>query len=196
MRVNFWGVVHGTKAFLPYLHRTDAAHIVNTASIFGAVAVPGQAASTASKFAVRGFAERASGSAACCLAVSTPTSPGNAAPTREAFERRFDALARLTPREAARMILQGVRKNPSWSVATPRHWRCFHRLLPERYPAVLRWSSARMGPAKRSGLARAAARPYPSDRARRVLAAKSRTSRRGRSSPRPRCVRRAARRCA
>jgi NAD(P)-dependent dehydrogenase (short-subunit alcohol dehydrogenase family) len=57
MNINFWGVVHGTKAFLPYLRQVDAAHIVNTSSIFGVIAVPSQSAYNASKFAVRGFTE-------------------------------------------------------------------------------------------------------------------------------------------
>jgi NADP-dependent 3-hydroxy acid dehydrogenase YdfG len=57
MGVNFWGVVHGTKFFLPHLEKEDSAHIVNISSLFGMVAPPGQAAYCASKFAVRGFTE-------------------------------------------------------------------------------------------------------------------------------------------
>ncbi|MBX3299632.1 MAG: SDR family oxidoreductase [Acidobacteria bacterium] len=57
MGVNFWGVVHGTKFFLPYLEKEGSAHIVNISSLFGMVAPPGQAAYCASKFAVRGFTE-------------------------------------------------------------------------------------------------------------------------------------------
>jgi len=57
MNINFWGVVHGTRAFLPHLERQPAAHIVNVSSIFGIIAPAGQAAYCASKFAVRGFSE-------------------------------------------------------------------------------------------------------------------------------------------
>ena len=57
MGVNFWGVVHGTKFFLPYLEKEASAHIVNISSLFGLIAPPGQAAYCASKFAVRGFTE-------------------------------------------------------------------------------------------------------------------------------------------
>lgn len=53
--INFWGVVRMTRAFLPVLHRSDDARIVNLSSIFGLLAPPGQAAYVASKFAVRGF---------------------------------------------------------------------------------------------------------------------------------------------
>ena len=55
MNINFWGVVYGSKAFLPYLEQADEAQIINTASIFGVISVPTQSAYNASKFAVRGF---------------------------------------------------------------------------------------------------------------------------------------------
>ncbi len=57
MNINFWGVVHGTRAFLPHLERQPAAHIINISSIFGIIAPSGQTAYCASKFAVRGFSE-------------------------------------------------------------------------------------------------------------------------------------------
>ena len=55
--INFWGVVHGTKLFLPLLRENRQAHIVNISSIFGIIAPAGQTAYAASKFAVRGFSE-------------------------------------------------------------------------------------------------------------------------------------------
>lgn len=55
MDINFHGVVRMTRAFLPHLRRSDEARIVNVSSIYGIVAPPGQAAYSASKFAVRGF---------------------------------------------------------------------------------------------------------------------------------------------
>lgn len=57
MGVNFWGVVHGTKAFLPHLKATGEGHIVNISSVFGLVGIPSQSAYNAAKFAVRGFTE-------------------------------------------------------------------------------------------------------------------------------------------
>jgi len=57
MNINFWGVVHGTRAFLAHLSTRPAAHIVNISSIFGIIAPAGQTAYCASKFAVRGFSE-------------------------------------------------------------------------------------------------------------------------------------------
>lgn len=57
MDINFWGVVHGTKAFLPYLKDSGEGHVINTSSVFGLMGVPSQSAYNASKFAVRGFTE-------------------------------------------------------------------------------------------------------------------------------------------
>src|SRR5438067_7161246 len=54
MNINFWGVVHSTRGFLPHLSRQREAHIVNISSI---IAPPGQTAYAAAKFAVRGFSE-------------------------------------------------------------------------------------------------------------------------------------------
>lgn len=57
MSINFFGVVRMTRAFLPALHASDDARLVNLSSIFGIIAPPGQTAYVASKFAVRGFSE-------------------------------------------------------------------------------------------------------------------------------------------
>ena len=57
ININFWGVVHGTRAFLPHLARQREAHVVNLSSIFGIISPPGQTAYCAAKFAVRGFSE-------------------------------------------------------------------------------------------------------------------------------------------
>ncbi|MFT6763953.1 MAG: NADP-dependent 3-hydroxy acid dehydrogenase YdfG, partial [Candidatus Aldehydirespiratoraceae bacterium] len=35
MNVNFWGVVHGTQAFLPHLRSAGEGHIINVSSVFG-----------------------------------------------------------------------------------------------------------------------------------------------------------------
>ena len=55
--INFWGVVHGTKAFLPHLKASGEGHVVNTSSVFGLFAQPGMSGYNATKFAVRGFTE-------------------------------------------------------------------------------------------------------------------------------------------
>jgi butyryl-CoA dehydrogenase len=57
MNINFWGVVYGTKAFLPHLKASGEGHIVNLSSVFGLISVPTQSAYNAAKFAVRGFTD-------------------------------------------------------------------------------------------------------------------------------------------
>ena len=57
INVNLWGVVYGTKAFLPHMLKQRSGCIVNVSSVFGLVATPCSAAYTMSKFAVRGLTE-------------------------------------------------------------------------------------------------------------------------------------------
>lgn len=57
MNINFWGVINGTQAFLPYLEESGDGHVVNISSLFGLLSMPTQSAYNASKFAVRGFSE-------------------------------------------------------------------------------------------------------------------------------------------
>jgi hypothetical protein len=57
MDVDFWGVVHGTKEFLPHLIASGDGHIVNISSLFGLMGIPGQTAYNSAKFAVRGLTE-------------------------------------------------------------------------------------------------------------------------------------------
>lgn len=57
MGINFFGVVHGTRAFLPQLLANGECAVVNVSSIFGLIGTPNHADYCASKFAVRGFTE-------------------------------------------------------------------------------------------------------------------------------------------
>src|SRR5690606_3303446 len=57
IQINLWGVIYGTKAFLPHLRASGEGHVINTSSIFGLAAVPLNGAYNATKFAVRGFTE-------------------------------------------------------------------------------------------------------------------------------------------
>ncbi|WP_166298572.1 SDR family NAD(P)-dependent oxidoreductase [Bradyrhizobium sp. 2S1] len=127
--INFWGVVHGTRAFLPQLSRQREAHIVNISSIFGILAPPGQSAYCAAKFAVRGFSEslrhelavanspvRLSvvhpGGVATNIARNSRTGSGITDNARRAQSiERFDSLARTTPADAAQCIITGIEKN-------------------------------------------------------------------------------------
>lgn len=57
MNINFWGVVYGTKAFLPHLKASGEGHVANVSSVFGLIGIPSQSAYNAAKFGVRGFTE-------------------------------------------------------------------------------------------------------------------------------------------
>lgn len=125
MDVDFWGVVNGTKAFLPHLIASGDGHVVNVSSVFGLFAVPGQAAYNAAKFAVRGFTEalRQEMAAAGHPVAVTTVHPGGIktaiarnATTAEGLDQAelanlFDKrLARTSPQRAAEIILEAVRK--------------------------------------------------------------------------------------
>jgi short-subunit dehydrogenase len=129
MNINFWGVVRGTRAFLPHLSRQREAHIVNLSSVFGIIAPPGQAAYAASKFAVRGFSEslrhelrmaaspvRISvvhpGGVATDIARNARTGTGiNDNKVRSDAIERFENAARTSPERAARRIIRGIENN-------------------------------------------------------------------------------------
>lgn len=126
MDVDFWGVVNGTKAFLPHLIASGDGHVINISSLFGLVAVPGQAAYNAAKFAVRGFTEALRqemvvakhpvkvttvhpGGIKTAIAHNATAAEGlDVNELAELFDKR---LANTSPETAARVILNGVRRN-------------------------------------------------------------------------------------
>ena len=55
--INLWGVIYGTKAFLPMMLAQREGCIVNISSVFGLVGFPLQGAYNISKFGVRGLTE-------------------------------------------------------------------------------------------------------------------------------------------
>ncbi|MBI5550267.1 MAG: SDR family NAD(P)-dependent oxidoreductase [Desulfobacterales bacterium] len=57
MGINFWGVVYGTMAFLPYLRKRPEGHVINISSINGILSNPNNGPYCAAKFAVKGYTE-------------------------------------------------------------------------------------------------------------------------------------------
>jgi butyryl-CoA dehydrogenase len=127
MSINFWGVVHGTMAFLPHLKAAGEGHVVNVSSVFGLISIPSQSAYNAAKFAVRGFTDalRIELDMAKCGVSSTTIHPGgiktniarNARMAEKAVEvaggaararKNFDKVAMTRPEKAARQILAAV----------------------------------------------------------------------------------------
>ena len=134
MDVDYWGVVNGTKAFLPYLIASGDGHIVNVSSVFGLFAVPGQAAYNSAKFAVRGFTEalRQEMILAGHPVKVTTVHPGGIKTNivrnmsavdgvdKDELVQTFDKwLAGTSPHKAARIILDGVRKNKARVLVGP-----------------------------------------------------------------------------
>ncbi len=125
MDVDFWGVVNGTKAFLPMLIESGDGHVVNVSSLFGLIAVPGQSAYNAAKFAVRGFTEslrqemlvgKHPVKVTCVHPGGIKTAVARNATYAEGIDGKsaasmFDKkLAIHTPEMAAQTITEGVRK--------------------------------------------------------------------------------------
>jgi short-subunit dehydrogenase len=157
MNINFWGVVHSTRAFLPHLATRAEAHIVNLSSIFGIVAPPGQTAYAAAKFALRGFSEslrhelqtanspvRLSvvhpGGVATNIARNSKTGSGiNDNARRSETIERFDRVAKTTPQAAARRIIKGIEKNEPRILigGDARFMDLLQRLRPGTYWAVM-----------------------------------------------------------
>jgi NAD(P)-dependent dehydrogenase (short-subunit alcohol dehydrogenase family) len=159
MDVNFWGVVYGTKAFLPHLKASRDGHIVNISSVFGLAGIPSQSAYNSAKFAVRGFTESLRqeldmlgyGVSASCVhpgGIKTGiarsarmdesihdlglSAPG--ADTREVFEKSFITSAD----KAAEAIIAGIQRNQRRILVGPdaRVYDWVVRLLPTAYQRI------------------------------------------------------------
>ena len=138
MDINFWGVVHGTKAFLPHLKAAGEGHIVNVSSVFGLISVPSQSAYNAAKFAVRGFTDalRIELDLEDCGVSCTTIHPGgvktniarnaridkSAASLTGDAERsadEFDKVAMTRPEKAARQIVAAVERDRRRALVGP-----------------------------------------------------------------------------
>lgn len=175
MRINFWGVVHGCKFFIPLLQREPEAHVVNISSVFGLIAPAGQTAYAASKFAVRGFTqalrqeliESNSGIRVTCvhpggIRTSIADNARSGAATRvedqnEARER-FKKVVRTTPEAAARTIVNGIMRNQSRVLIGADAYQIdlFQRLMPVRCGSVLAKIMEKRAPKKKKSPAVAA----------------------------------------
>jgi NADP-dependent 3-hydroxy acid dehydrogenase YdfG len=155
-RINFGGVLNGTRAFLPILTAQDDGVIVNTSSVYGLVGMPYQSAYCASKFAIRGFTDslrqelRGTGVSAVNVhpggiktsiarnaRLSRVTGAGGL--TREQLVAEFDAMARTTPEKAAEIICRGVEQGKARILVGPDAYLfdTLARVTPTHYYSVL-----------------------------------------------------------
>jgi len=166
--INFWGVVYGTKAFLPYLKASGDGHVVNTSSVFGLFAQPGTSGYNASKFAVRGFTEalrqeldlqRCGVSASCVHPGGIRTDicrssridanmTGFLIHSEQQARADFEKLFITDADQAAKVILQGVRKNKRRVLIGRDAYvlDLLTRCLPAAYQALVVFASKRMAP--------------------------------------------------
>ena len=165
MNINFWGMVYGTKTFLPLLKKQAEAAVVNVSSIFGIVGIGHQGAYCSSKFAIRGFTEALRmeslmefpqvtvhtihpGGIQTNIAknskwVGKEVSEAEHAATTETFEKMFITTAEV----AAQKIVKGIRKKHSKILIGNDAWRMdwLARLMPEGYSKVLKKQLERNG---------------------------------------------------
>jgi NADP-dependent 3-hydroxy acid dehydrogenase YdfG len=171
MDIDFWGVVHGTKAFLPYLIDSGDGHVVNLSSLFGLLAVPGQGAYNAAKFAVRGFTEALRqemlvarlpvavscvhpGGVRTAIARNARAAEGeDQAALADFFDRK---LARTTPEKAAEVIVAGMLAGRPKIVvgADARFLDLFVRIAGSRYQGVVAAVTRRQVPRAAAGTRR------------------------------------------
>ncbi len=165
--INFLGVVHGTKEFLPHLITSGEGYLVNISSLFGLISMPGQSAYNATKYAVRGFTEAlreemlVNGHPVSVTCVhpggiktgiarnGRKTASQDAQAVDSLFEKR---LARMTPDKAARIILDGaLSQRPRVLVGADAHAiHHFAKLTGARYQDVVARLAPRTLPGKRS----------------------------------------------
>jgi NADP-dependent 3-hydroxy acid dehydrogenase YdfG len=166
MDVDFWGVVNGTKAFMPHLIASGDGHVINVSSLFGLMAVPGQAAYNSAKFAVRGFTEALRqemvlaghpvgvttvhpGGIKTAIARNATAAEGlDANDLAKMFDKR---LARTSPKRAAEIILEAVRKNKARVLvgADAKALDLLVRLTGSGYQRIVGLSMSRVMPRKR-----------------------------------------------
>lgn len=154
MNIDFWGVAHGTKAFLPDLIASGDGHVINVSSVFGLMGIPSQSAYNAAKFAVRGFTEALRqemkiarhpvgvtcvhpGGIKTNIAVNgRGTKPEGM--TDEQIKKGFDLIAITRPNSAAKIILKGVEKNKARVLIGPdaRVFDLIPRVVGPRYQDI------------------------------------------------------------
>jgi len=155
MDVDFWGVVNGTQAFLPYMRQSNFGHIANVSSIFGWIGVPQQAAYNAAKFAVHGFTEAlrqemyGTNIKVSCIhpgGVDTQIARNAELPQgqdndarREEIAQNFKKVVKSTPEKAANTIISGIEKGKARIlIGRDAHMvDIVRRIFPVRYGQIL-----------------------------------------------------------
>jgi NAD(P)-dependent dehydrogenase (short-subunit alcohol dehydrogenase family) len=154
--INYWGVVNGTRAFLPLLLKRNYGVIVNTSSVYGLVGMPRNSAYCAAKFAVRGFTDslrqelRGTGVSAVTVhpgGIKTNivrnarihTDPEERGRSLEQMAEDFDKVALTTADKAAEIIHRGVERGKARILVGPDAYvfDALARIAPTHYFSVM-----------------------------------------------------------
>ncbi|RAS71244.1 short-subunit dehydrogenase [Lentzea atacamensis] len=154
--INYWGVVNGTRAFLPQLVEQNYGVIVNTSSVYGLVGMPKNSAYCAAKFAVRGFTDslrqelRGTGVSAVTVhpgGIKTNiirnarihTDPDGRGRSLDQMAADFDKIALTTPDKAAEIIHRGVERGKARILVGPDAYvfDALARIAPTHYFSVM-----------------------------------------------------------
>ena len=154
--VNYWGVVHGTRAYLPILLEQDSGVIVNTSSVFGLIGFPTQSTYCASKHAVRGFTEALRHELRGTGVRAVNVHPGGVATNivrnarfhvddrgntdKQVLVTDFDKVARTSSEKAAEIIQRGVERGKGRILigGDAAFLSALIRVAPVRYYSVLK----------------------------------------------------------
>ena len=171
VNINFWGVVYGTKEFLPLIKKSGEGHVINISSLFGLTAQPTQSAYNATKFAVRGFTEslrqeldmeNCGVSALCVHPGGIRTNIANAAKMNDSIRslgmhpeksaESFNKLLRCPPEEAARQIIEAVQKDKRRLLIgnDAKAIDLMQRILPTGYQRVMAFATKLGNKSKKS----------------------------------------------
>ncbi len=159
MGVNFWGVLYGSKFFIPYMRKTSKTCIVNVSSIFGLVSMPNLSSYNAAKFAVRGFSEslrhELSDTGIRVMTVFPggvktgfakkarfKSSPGKK--SHDQFNRIFEKYSMSTTGSTAKAIIRGIKKEKKRILIGPDAvlGDLLQRLMPVGYGWMVRLISS------------------------------------------------------
>ena len=160
--INLWGVIYGTKAFLPMMLAQSEGCIVNISSVFGLVGYPAQGAYNISKFGVRGLTEclwtelEGTGVRAVCVhpgGIKTAIDKaGRRCAASGVEESTFDVMARdmliTPPEDCAANIIAGVERGRRRIITGHKSTSLFwlSRLMPNTYPRLLKALSGKGWP--------------------------------------------------
>jgi NAD(P)-dependent dehydrogenase (short-subunit alcohol dehydrogenase family) len=166
-KINFGGVVNGTRAFLPLLVEQDTGVVVNTSSVYGLAGMPYQSAYCASKFAVRGFTDalrqelRGTGVSAVTVhpgGIQTNIArnarvrkdPEGKGRSREQLVSEFESLLMTTPDKAADVIVSGVERGKARILIGPDAYLfdTLARVAPTHYFDVIAVAERRLRKAR------------------------------------------------